>query len=73
MIKFFSNTILSYLEKDINTFLTTTNCQVISIHYSTTIEDNPTLKIPVNPQYTSIALTIHNTDIVNTKQSPNIG
>lgn len=40
MIKFFSNTILSYLEKDINTFLTTTNCQVISIHYSTTLEDN---------------------------------
>lgn len=35
MIKLFSNTILSYLENDINTFITNTNCEIINILYTT--------------------------------------
>lgn len=36
MFKFFSNTILSYLETDLNNFVQNTNCIVISISYNTT-------------------------------------
>lgn len=39
MLKFFSNTILSYLESDINNFLSNNNCIVISIHYNTLLYD----------------------------------
>ena len=40
MIKLFSNTILSYLESDINAFITNTKCEIISIHYTTLIYDD---------------------------------
>lgn len=37
MFKFFSNTILSYLELDLNNFIQNTNCMIIEICYSTSI------------------------------------
>ncbi len=40
MIKLFSNTILSYLENDINDFIKNNKCEIISIHYSTLIFEN---------------------------------
>lgn len=40
MVKIFSNTILSYLENDINTFIMNTKCEIISIHYTTLIYDD---------------------------------
>ncbi len=40
MIKLFSNTILSYLENDINAFIKNNKCEIISIHYSTLIFEN---------------------------------
>lgn len=39
MIKIFSNTILSYLEKDVNTFIENTKCHILSIHYTVIIVD----------------------------------
>ena len=35
MIKLFTNTILSYIENDVNTFIQHTHCEIISIHYTT--------------------------------------
>ena len=43
MIKFFSNTILSYLEDDVNAFITTNKCLVVSIHYNTLVVDGELL------------------------------
>ena len=40
MVKLFSNNILSYLENDINTFIMSTKCKIISIHYTTLIYDD---------------------------------
>lgn len=40
MIKIFSNNILSYLENDINTFITNTNCEIISLYYSTSVYES---------------------------------
>lgn len=37
MFKIFSNTIPSYLEKDLNNFIKTTNCLVVNIHYTTSV------------------------------------
>ncbi len=34
MLKFFSNTILAYLETDINNFINQNNCTVISLYYT---------------------------------------
>lgn len=39
MIKIFSNTILSYLENDVNTFIANTKCHIVSIHYNISIID----------------------------------
>lgn len=35
MFKFFSNTIFSYLESDLNNFVHTTNCTIVSVTYNT--------------------------------------
>ena len=35
MFRFFSNTILTYLESDLNNFVQNTNCVIISITYNT--------------------------------------
>ena len=43
MIKFFSNNILSYLEDDVNAFITTKKCLVVSIHYNTLVVDGELL------------------------------
>ncbi len=40
MIKIFSNTILSYLENDVNTFIANTKCQIVSIHYNILMVDD---------------------------------
>lgn len=43
MIKFFSNTILSYLEDDVNAFIKTKKCLVLSIQYNTLVVDGELL------------------------------
>ena len=40
MIKIFSNNILSYLENDINAFIANTNCEIISLYYSTSVYES---------------------------------
>lgn len=39
MIKLFSNTILSYLENDINSFIANNKCQIIHMQYTALIVD----------------------------------
>lgn len=40
MLKFFSNTILAYLETDINNFISNNKCIVISIQYTTLLYED---------------------------------
>ena len=37
MFKLFSNTILSYLEADLNHFIEEYDCKIISLHYNTCV------------------------------------
>lgn len=43
MIKMFSNTILMYLEADINSFINNTHCKIISINYNSSVIDGEIL------------------------------
>lgn len=39
MFKFFSNTILSYLELDINDFIKKNNCTIVNVLYNISVVD----------------------------------
>lgn len=40
MFKLFSNSIPSYLEDDLNNFITNSKCKIINIYYSTCIYED---------------------------------
>lgn len=44
MIKIFSNTIVSYLEKDVNTFIEKTGCSILGLYYNTVVVDEEVLR-----------------------------
>lgn len=45
MIKIFSNTIVSYLEKDVNAFIEKTNCHILGLYYNSAVVDEELLHI----------------------------